>query len=119
MEGATVTLLGFLSSLAWTATAVLFVARLHSWADRWLTVHERLHAPSLLAESEAEAMPPDLMGYVHAISTGNAEMDGIMQEQTLSVLHEQYAALGSWGKVRAWSATNLSTDTRADGWGNS
>lgn len=109
-----------LSSLVWAALAALFVARyLDSWITRLIDVHERMHASNAPEKGEYEPMPPDLMGYVHAISTGNAEMDGVLQEQTLSMLHEQYAIHGNWDAVRAWSATNLTQDTRADGWGNS
>lgn len=112
-------ILQFLASLAWTASAVLFLARLDRWANRWLSVHEQRYASNApIGEGTAEPMPADLMGYIHAIQTGNAEMDGEMREQTLSVLYEQYAALGSWDKVRMWSASNLASDPHRDGWVN-
>lgn len=108
-----------LSSLAWAACAALFVARyLHPWLTRAMDLHEARYAIAPLTHTPADPIPDDLLGYVNEIHTGNAEMDSMMREQTLSVLYEQYATLGDWDAVRAWSATHMQQDTRSDGWGN-
>lgn len=111
------------SSIVWATLAALFVARygrqVGGMINRVVAVLEaRLSIPTA-AQPDDDPMPDDLMAIVNQIGTGNSEMDGVMREQAMGVLYEQYGALGTWDKVRAWSATHFAHDTRADGWGHS
>jgi hypothetical protein len=111
------------SSLAWAALAALFVARygrsVGVTVERLLVVIEARFAMPSAAQPSDDPIPDDLVAIVNQIGTGNAEMDGVMREQALGVLYEQYGVLGDWDKVRAWSATHFAPDTRPHGWGHS
>jgi hypothetical protein len=99
----------------------------HQWKPiglRLLAVHEARYAPvALPSDGPAAPMPNDLAAMVNAMSSGIAgagEADEMIRQQSMALLYEKCAEFGGdWDKVRSWSAVNLASDTRPDGWGHS
>lgn len=55
-----------------------------------------------------DVIPGDLLAVVNRMSTGTAEGDDMMREQTVALLYEKYEELGhDWNNVRMWSVENL------------
>lgn len=109
-----------LSSLAWAALAALFVVRYADvWVARLFAQREHKFEPHT-ADGVGTPIPDDLLALVNTMSTGASESDELLRQQTVALLYEKCAEFGGdWDKVRGWSAVNIASDTRADGWGHS
>lgn len=85
-----------------TLAGVLLVCITAAWiVERFCRMVERHPAFRLpVATPEPEPMPPDLYERATAARSGSSEMDGILHEQALAALREQYQELGSWDAVR-------------------
>jgi len=88
-----VTAFGLVASLAWTATAVLFVARLSAFAHRWLSMVEKRSA------SKQPEPPVEIPNDLTALAL--SETEKWAQDSVLEAIRERYAALHDWNKVRA------------------
>lgn len=82
---------GLLASLLWAAVAVLFIARLNTFAHRWLSVSDPV------AQSKASLpaqVPPDLESFALQ------ESEKWAQDSVMETIRERFDKLGDWNKVR-------------------
>lgn len=89
------TLYGLFASLAWTATAVLFVERGHALVSRMLDQRER--------ETGTEApveIPDDLMALALSEDGGSDEATKQAQQSVMDAVLDAYRRLKDWNKVR-------------------
>jgi hypothetical protein len=89
------TLFGLLASLAWTASAVLFVERLSRFAHRWLDA-----ITSARAEHTPVVIPDDLEALVSEEQGSSVDQTALIQDQLRTAILERYAKLKDWNKVR-------------------
>lgn len=81
---------GLIASLAWTASAVLFVARSDRFLNRWLDARQ-----TQTTDRSPIAIPDDLIGFAMA------ETEKWAQDSVLKVIRERYDEFKDWNKVRA------------------
>lgn len=90
------TLYGLFASLAWTATAVLFVERGRALASRLLDQRER--------ETGTEppvVIPDDLMALALSEDGGSDEATKQAQQSVVDAVLDAYRRLQDWNKVRS------------------
>lgn len=92
------TLPGLFASLAWTATAVLFVARLDRFAHRWLDT--RTPDANPLADNRPE-IPTDLQALALSEDGGSDEATKQAQQSVTDAIYDAWRRYKDWNKVRA------------------
>lgn len=86
---------GLVASLAWTASAVLFVERLFRFAQRWLDVQHQQGEPA-----KPVALPEDIEGFILANDGPTPDSTETMRDQLRAAARERFAKLGDWNAVR-------------------
>lgn len=85
---------GLVASLAWTASAVLFVARTDRFVNRWLDARTK----------DPQGVPPipdDLMALALSENAGSEEATKQAQQSVLDAIAERFRQYKDWNKVRA------------------
>lgn len=89
------TVYGLVASLAWTASAVLFVERTSRFAHRWLDVLTTQRQPQKPIE-----IPADIEGFIVANDGPTPDSTETIRDQLRAVARARYADLQDWNKVR-------------------
>lgn len=83
------TLYGFLAAVTWALIGALFIYRLDTFANRWLTVTR---------VSKIPAPPTEIPDDLTALALGETEKWA--QDSVLAVIRERFEQLKDWNKVR-------------------
>lgn len=90
------TLYGLISSLAWTASAVLFIERGYAFASRWLAA-QVVDATA----NERPEIPDDLMALALSEDAGSEEATKQAQQSVVDAIYDAYRRYRDWNKVRS------------------